>query len=455
MNRQFKIATSLVLAALLSVGAGPLWARGGGGGGGGGGRGGGGGGGSFRGGGGGGGGFRAGGGASFRSGGGMPRSVGPAFRGSGGAMVRGGAPVRSEGAMRFSQPDRLRSSERIGGEVTREFRGREGAAREFSDRSASELRNRFGDISRANQLDHFMHGRDQAGMTGNFHQGVRADQRPSWHTAGRGDLNRIDRNLGVAFHNSIRGESSIRGEHATSSWLAHHPDRAQHWANWGGNVRNHWHPDRFHSHFNNRFFGFFPWWNWWSYPTWNSCASWFPGWGWNEPYYYDYGPGGNVVYSSDGVYVNDEPVGTAADYAQSAAELAAVDRAAVNVQAGSEWLPLGTFALATDQNDTDPSRVIQLAVDKQGIVSGSMFNEATDKTFPIQGRVDKDTQRVAFTIGDNPDQVMETGIYNLTQEQTPVLVHKGTDQTDTNLLIRLEQPALAQSPQAAPASSVR
>jgi hypothetical protein len=186
-----------------------------------------------------------------------------------------------------------------------------------------------------------------------------------------------------------------------------------------------------------------PWWYWWSYPTWASCAGWFPGWGWSEPYYYDYGPGGNVVYSSGGVYVNDELVATADEYAQSAAELATVEEADIDPAAGGEWLPLGTFALAIDRSDKDPTRVVQLAVDKQGIISGTMHDEATDKTFPIQGRVDQETQRVAFTIGDNPDLVMETGIFNLTQDETPVLVHKGTDQTQTNLLIRLEQPSQA------------
>jgi hypothetical protein len=107
------------------------------------------------------------------------------------------------------------------------------------------------------------------------------------------------------------------------------------------------------------------------------------------------------------------------------------------------------------RSDTAPSRLVQLAVDKQGIVSGVLHDEATDKTFPIQGRVDRQTQRVAFTMGDNPDLVMETGLCNLTQEETPVLVHKGQGQTSTNLLIRLEQPSQAQrqSPQAVPATS--
>jgi hypothetical protein len=83
--------------------------------------------------------------------------------------------------------------------------------------------------------------------------------------------------------------------------------------------------------------------------------------------------------------------------------------------------------------------VIQLAVDKDGIVSGTMHNKTTNQTFPVQGRVDKDTQRVAFTIGDAKDVVFETGIYNLTQQQTPVLVH-GDGREEIYLLLRLEQP---------------
>jgi len=37
--------------------------------------------------------------------------------------------------------------------------------------------------------------------------------------------------------------------------------------------------------------------------------------------------------------------------------------------------------------------------------------------------------------------VLETGLYNLTQPQTPVLMHFGILQTQTWFLVRLEQPA--------------
>jgi hypothetical protein len=65
----------------------------------------------------------------------------------------------------------------------------------------------------------------------------------------------------------------------------------------------------------------------------------------------------------------------------------------------------------------------------------------------VQGQVDKQTQRVAFSIGDKSHTVIETGIYNLTQPQTQVLVHFGPDKTETYLLVRLDKPAGEQAGQ--------
>jgi hypothetical protein len=83
---------------------------------------------------------------------------------------------------------------------------------------------------------------------------------------------------------------------------------------------------------------------------------------------------------------------------------------------------------------------MQLAVDKQGVVSGTMYNKTSDETLSVQGAVDKDTQRVAFRIGDNQDIVAETGLYNLTQQEVPLLVHYGADRVENYLLVRLDAP---------------
>ena len=233
------------------------------------------------------------------------------------------------------------------------------------------------------------------------------------------------------------------------------PVRAQHWNNWAGNVRGGWHHNHWtHSCFNNHFWarhhvgfpwvrshywwGARPWTHWWGCPTWSSCQTWFPSWGWSTPYYYDYGSGGNVVFSSGYVYVNGQPIAAEGDYAASALELATVPQPA-NPDEATEWLPLGTFAVAMSVDDKDPTRVIQLAVDREGIISGTMYNKETDQTYAVQGRVDKATQRVAFTIGDSNEVVFETGIYNLTQQQTPLLA-QGDGRTETYLLLRLDPP---------------
>ena len=93
--------------------------------------------------------------------------------------------------------------------------------------------------------------------------------------------------------------------------------------------------------------------------------------------------------------------------------------------------------MVNSENDTQPTRVLQLAVDGRGVVIATMHNGSTNQSYVVQGHVDKETQRVAFTIRDKSEVVMETGIYILTQAQTPVLVHYGTDRTEDYLLVRL------------------
>lgn len=173
-------------------------------------------------------------------------------------------------------------------------------------------------------------------------------------------------------------------------------------------------------------------------------SNWFS-WGaapasWSEPIYYDYGTGGNVTYEDNSVYINGQQVATADDFAASAAALATVPPpATAEVAAKAEWMPLGTFAISTDEKDLKPSRVIQMAVSKEGIVGGTIYNYDTDKAQTVQGKVDKVTQRVAIRFGDSEDVVAETGLYNLTQEQAPLLVHFGTQKVENYLLVRLKQ----------------
>ena len=65
----------------------------------------------------------------------------------------------------------------------------------------------------------------------------------------------------------------------------------------------------------------------------------------------------------------------------------------------------------------------------------------------VQGAVDKKSQRVAWTVGDNKSTVGETGLYNLTQDESPALIHLGKDKTQQWTLVRLKQPQQGGTPE--------
>jgi hypothetical protein len=88
---------------------------------------------------------------------------------------------------------------------------------------------------------------------------------------------------------------------------------------------------------------------------------------------------------------------------------------------------------------------IQLAVNKDGILRGNYTDTNTDKTQLIQGSVDKQTQRAAFTVGDDTTHLIETGLYNLTKDEAPCLLHFGSERTEQWLLVRLKGNAESQS----------
>jgi hypothetical protein len=198
---------------------------------------------------------------------------------------------------------------------------------------------------------------------------------------------------------------------------------------WGEHVefarRYPWH----YSHFFNRY----PYDYWWRPCTWIGLRGWFVA-PWGPPILYDYG--NNVVFQNGLVYINGVPVANSDEYVSEAYRLANVGTwpADPNI----DWMPLGTFALTTSMQDTQPAQVLQLAISKQGFVSGTLFNNTTNQAVAAEGRVDPSTQRLAIRFPERPDMVLETGIYNLTQDQTPVLVHFGVTQTQTWYLIRLQ-----------------
>ncbi len=210
-----------------------------------------------------------------------------------------------------------------------------------------------------------------------------------------------------------------------NNWHNHYWNN-NHW--WGaGYWHNHPHP---HYRFGARY-------NWWAWAAWPAITGWV-GSGWTTPIYYNYGQ--NVYYDGDTVYYGDQVYSSAADYAAQAEQIAT--SAPAQPPAEDDWLPLGVFAITQDgeSSGADPTMFLQLTVSKQGVIAGSLRNTVTGDVQPIEGMVDRDTQRAAWTVSGQTRPIMETGIGNLTQDTAAALVHFADGTTQQWLLVRMDQP---------------
>lgn len=160
--------------------------------------------------------------------------------------------------------------------------------------------------------------------------------------------------------------------------------------------------------------------DYWRRNAWGDYNSWL-GYGWSSPYYYDDSDG--LYYSYDN-YQPDTTAVSAPSY----------------VPQPNEWYPLGIFALSSSPETSSTSNfVYQLAVNKQGEVDGTLYNTSTNLVYDIEGSLNQETQIVSFRVANDTAPVMSTGLFNLTQDQTQILVQfvNGSEQTWT--LTRLNQ----------------
>jgi hypothetical protein len=189
------------------------------------------------------------------------------------------------------------------------------------------------------------------------------------------------------------------------------------------------------------------WWTWASAPRINTWFS----FGWPRPYYWDYGPG-EYIYCYNGViYVNGQWYMPAREYYQRTYVLVERVPEVTPEQAQQiEWLPLGVFAMTPEGTDRS-DLVLQLAVTDDGVLGGTLFNQATGESFAVEGVVEKATQRAVWSYADAAGKriVMETGIYNFTKPDTTALVHFSPDDMQIWQMVRLEQPGEAAAAPAA------
>ena len=152
-----------------------------------------------------------------------------------------------------------------------------------------------------------------------------------------------------------------------------------------------------------------------------------------------------VVYSGETVTFNGVTEIPAEQYVQQATDIATVGVEAKPDPKMGEWQPLGVFAMV-GEGEEKSTNIFQLAINKEGVISGEYYNALTDTTEPVYGSVDAKTQRAAWTVATRKFPVYEAGIANLTKDETTMLVHFGEGKSQQLTLVRVEKPEGEGSP---------
>jgi hypothetical protein len=298
--------------------------------------------------------------------------------------------------------------------------------RRFTDRDVTDQfrdRNREGDFNRDRERD-FANRGDRDGDYQRWRDGAR----------GRGDDDQRDWSGRWRDGDRFASANRIRDE-----WRGRDRDDYPFYGRWWDDD-DHWHGGHWnwwgvHAHrHNNPFY-------WWAWATAPRLTTWV-NFGWNRPYYWDYGQGEYIYYDDGVVYVNGRWYAPAPVFYDRTVQI--VERApelTPEEAAELEWLPLGVFAV-TVEGSNQPQVLVQLAVTNDGVISGTASDQRTNQAFPIEGMVDKQTQRAVWSYNNDRNQriVMETSIYNLTQAEATGMVHYGPDDHRVAQLVRLEQP---------------
>ena len=160
--------------------------------------------------------------------------------------------------------------------------------------------------------------------------------------------------------------------------------------------------------------------------------------GWaSEPVYYDYGT--SLYYEGDDVYYNNEVIATADEYAEQA-QVIASNVPEIDAE-NTDWMPLGVFALTEKDGSVEDSTLfLQLAINKDGVIAGTFQDTTNDKAIDVEGMIDKESQRAAWgPVGENWP-IMETGIFNLTENESDALLHFADGQTQQWSMSRMDPP---------------
>ena len=352
-----------------------------------------------------------------------------------------------DAAGRIGDRDRGDLTGRVGDRPQRDLTGRVG------DDNRRDLQDRIGDANRRGDRDFNRGDRDFNRGDRDFNRGrerriARGDGRDGDYRRWRegawtrdGDRRGDNRDWSGRWRDGDRFDKAWQvRDNWRDHWRGHDWDDDWHdfpfhvgW--WGG---NHWHGHHWdfwdHHHHGDDWF----WWTWAAAPLLFNHFD----YGWHTPYYWDYGPGEYIYYDDGVVYVNGEWYQPAPVFYENTVEV--IEEAPVLTEeqaAQAEWLPLGVFAV-TREGRAEADLMVQIAVTAEGIIGGTVHDQASGITYQAEGTVEKDTQRAVWSYTNDRNQriLMETSVFNLTQPEATGLVHYGPEDIQVIEFVRLEAP---------------
>jgi hypothetical protein len=288
----------------------------------------------------------------------------------------------------FLQMRRDGESRDSAGQVQRDFRGRDGGRGQFGDRDFDGrdrdalrdrvVRDRDGDFRDRDRDDRG--GPDYDRWRRDTWLGERGEGRDQRDWSGKwrdGDRFRVSDRI----RNQWWRDRDWDDDHFpfAGRWWNDRDRHHRHWNWWDDYAHRHRHHDNF-------------WWTWAVAPR---LATWVH-YGWPSYYYWDYGPGEYIYYDDGAIYVNGrwyQPAPVFYDRTVQLIEQAPQITAEEAVQL--EWMPLGVFAVTRD-GAAEPDVLVQLAVTQDGVIGGTAFNPKTEVSYPVEGIVEKETQRAVW-----------------------------------------------------------
>jgi hypothetical protein len=147
--------------------------------------------------------------------------------------------------------------------------------------------------------------------------------------------------------------------------------------------------------------------------------------------------GGNSNPNQSGTPFNQQVAYNSGSYGQ-------MPNAGTAASTNETWEPLGVYSLV-ESGQSKSTMLFQLAINQQGIVRGNYVNQITNERAQIHGALDKSTQKISWSVGDNPDTIFDTTLNELMKEKSKVVVQFGPNNTQQMSLVREKAPAQNQA----------